>query len=52
VVGTAAVGSLALGATALGGPHGRAALVIGLAALTAAVALLAWRVRAGDPARS
>jgi hypothetical protein len=52
VVGTAGVSAGALVAADVGGPHGRAALLLGLAAVGAAVGILAYRARAGSGERS
>jgi hypothetical protein len=46
VVGTAGVSAAALAAADLGGPHGRSALLLGLAGVAAAVGVLAHRARA------
>jgi hypothetical protein len=46
IVGTAGVATVALAGADLDGPHGRAALVLGLAGVAGGVGLLAWRATA------
>jgi hypothetical protein len=50
VLATATAAWLALTAADLGGPHGRAALLLGLAAVGGTIGLLAWRARSSSRA--